>query len=139
MRIARLLSVASVLAMPVAAYAQQITSSIEGQVTDANGAAVAGATIEVTDTRTGSVRTLSTDSEGRFAARGLTIGGPYTVTANASGFQGQTVENLQASLQGATTLTFTLDAATSEQDSDWMVHPTIEVCVAATSKGRMAG
>lgn len=107
--------------MPVAAYAQQITSAIEGQVTDANGAAITGATVEVTDTRTGSVRTLDTDSQGRFAARGLTVGGPYTVTANAAGFQGQTVENLNASLQGSTTLTFTLDPATSTAEESAII------------------
>ena len=62
MRIARLLCAASVLALPVAAYAQQITSSIEGAVADASGTPLAGATIRVTDTRTGSVRTLTTDN-----------------------------------------------------------------------------
>ena len=121
MRIGSLLCAASVLALPVAAYAQQITSSVEGQVTDANGASIGGATVEVTDTRTGAVRTLSTDSEGRFAARGLTVGGPYTVTANASGFQGQTVEGLNTSIQGATTLTFALDPAAAGEEGEAII------------------
>jgi hypothetical protein len=111
MRILPLLCVTSALAMPVAAYAQQITSSIEGRVTTAAGAPVADATVTITDVRTGAERNLTTDGGGGFVARGLTIGGPYTVTASAPGLQGQTVEGLNTSLQGATTLTFALDAA----------------------------
>lgn len=114
MRIARLLCAASVLALPVAGYAQQITSTIEGVVADASGTPVAGATVQVTDTRTGSVRTITTDAGGRFAVRGLTVGGPYTVTAAGDGLQGQTIENITASLQGATALTFALDRAASD-------------------------
>jgi len=114
MRIARYLCAASIIALPVAAYAQQITSSIEGLVADANGAPVSGATVTVTDTRTGSIRTLTTDNSGRFAARGLTVGGPYTVSATADGFQGQTIQDIMASLQGATALSFTLDRAANE-------------------------
>lgn len=113
MRIAPLLCAASVLAMPVAAYAQQITTSIEGQVTDASGAPLPGATVVVTDMRTGAARNLTVGNDGRFATRGLTAGGPYTVTATSSGYQGQTVEGLVTSLQGATTLTFALDATTT--------------------------
>ena len=41
-------------------------------------------------------------------ATGLTTGGPYTVTASANGFQGQTVEGIQTTLQGPTQLTFAL-------------------------------
>src|SRR5688572_33452882 len=92
--------------LPVSAYAQQITSQIEGQVTDSAGAPVANATVEITDNRTGVSRTLETDGDGRFVARGLTVGGPYTVAASASGYQGQTVNDLTTSLQGATNLTF---------------------------------
>ncbi|HKX90309.1 MAG TPA: TonB-dependent receptor, partial [Sphingopyxis sp.] len=121
MRIFPLLCATTALAMPVAAYAQNITSSIEGQVTSADGTPLANATVTVTDTRTGSERTLSTDSQGRFAARGLTVGGPYTVTANTSGYQGQTVEGLITSLQGATTLTFALDAAAAAGDEQAII------------------
>ncbi len=114
MRIARLLCAASVLALPVAGYAQQITSAIEGVVADASGAPVANATVQVTDTRTGSVRTITTGGDGRFAVRGLTVGGPYTVTASGDGLQGQTIENINASLQGATALTFALDRVATD-------------------------
>jgi hypothetical protein len=116
-----LLCAAAMLAMPVAGYAQQITSQIEGQVTDAAGAPVANAIVTITDTRTGSARTLNTGSDGLFAARGLTVGGPYTVTATAEGFQGQTIENINTSLQGPTSLTFTLTTASAEASEETIV------------------
>lgn len=110
------LSIASVVAVP--ASAQQITSGIEGKVNDSNGAPVTGATVEVTDTRTGNSRTLTTDSNGFFRADTLSTGGPYSVTATADGFEGQTVENININLQGNSQLKFAL---ASGADSETIV------------------
>ena len=66
---------------PGSAIAQQITSGIEGTVNDENGNPIAGATVVVTDTRTGASRTIVTQAGGQFTATNLTVGGPYTVTA----------------------------------------------------------
>jgi hypothetical protein len=96
-----------------AAQAQQITTSIQGRVTNETGAVIPNATVTVTDTRTGVTQTFNTDSTGSFTAPNLTTGGPYTVTAVASGFQGQTVNDINTSLQGTTQLTFALSAATA--------------------------
>jgi len=93
-----------------AAVAQQITTSIQGRVTNESGAAIVGATVTVTDTRTGATQTMKTDSTGSFAAPNLTTGGPYTVTAVAEGRQGQTVNDITTTLQGPTQLTFALSA-----------------------------
>ena len=106
-----LCAAAAIFAAPVAVQAQQITSQIEGQVTDEAGAPLGGASVVVTDTRTGAARTIQADSEGRFQAVGLTVGGPYTVTATAAGYQGQTVGDLITTLQGATALQFNLASA----------------------------
>jgi hypothetical protein len=95
-----------------ASFAQQITTSITGKVTNESGAPVSGATVSVTDTRTGATSTMTTDSTGGFNATGLTTGGPYTVTAAANGFQGQTVHDIQTTLQGPTNLTFALARST---------------------------
>ncbi len=106
---------ASVASLPLAcalvaapAAAQQITTGIEGTVTDENGARLAGATVTITDTRTGATRTITTGSNGGFTATGLVTGGPYEVSASADGFEGQTVSDIQTTLQGNTSLTFTL-------------------------------
>lgn len=104
-----------------ASFAQQITTSITGQVTNESGAAVGGSTVIITDTRTGATRAITTDSSGQFNATGLTTGGPYTVTANADGYQGQTVEGIQTTLQGPTQLTFALKSAPTTAESATIV------------------
>ncbi|HET7710238.1 MAG TPA: TonB-dependent receptor [Sphingomicrobium sp.] len=117
------------LAMPMAANAifstaaeaQQITTGIVGQVTSESGQPVPNAQVTVTDTRTGAKTEISANEQGQFSAQGLVTGGPYTVTATADGFQGQTVENITTSLQGETQLTFSLTPATAQTASDTIV------------------
>ena len=104
-----------------AAQAQQITTAITGQVTNEAGAPLAGASVTVTDTRTGASREITTDSGGLFTAENLSTGGPYTVTATAAGHQGQTVADITTSLQGPTQLTFTLTAAAAQAEAGTIV------------------
>ncbi len=111
----RLLCAAAAILTPAvtfvapAAYAQEITASVSGQVTGAGGAPISGASVTVTDTRTGAERNLTTDADGNFNALGLITGGPYTVSVEAPGHQGQTLQNLNLTIQGTTELTFALD------------------------------
>ena len=73
------LGVAAVaLIMPVAAAAQETTSSIRGSVT-ANGAPVAGATVVITNVPSGTRAETTTDANGDFVQTGLRVGGPFTV------------------------------------------------------------
>jgi len=109
--------IAAVTVLPAPAAAQQITTSIQGQVTNESGAPLANATVSVTDTRTGATQTFRTDAGGSFSAQNLTTGGPYSVTAAADGYQGQTVPDIFTNLQGATQLTFALTAAATEAES----------------------
>ena len=108
-------------ALPTAVIAQQITTSIQGQVTSEAGQPLPSATVSVTDTRTGNTQQYTTNAQGLFTAQNLTTGGPYTVTATADGFQGQTVEGITTSLQGATDLTFTLSPVSAEASGDTIV------------------
>lgn len=118
----KLLAAAAIFAAPIsAAHAQQITSSIEGIVADEAGAPIAGATVTITDTRTGATRTVQTGASGTFNALGLTVGGPYSVTADISGYQGQTVNDIITSLAGATSLRFNLSAAAAGEDGGVIV------------------
>jgi Carboxypeptidase regulatory-like domain len=106
------LSIATLVGTP--AMAQQITTGIEGSIADENGEPIVGATVEITDTRTGSTRTVTTGSGGSFVATSLVTGGPYTVSVNADGFEGQTLENINTSLQGNTSLDFTLTSGSGD-------------------------
>jgi hypothetical protein len=102
------------LMMPASAYAQQITTGIEGTVADESGAPIPGAEVVITDTRTGAARSLTVNDSGAFVATGLTTGGPYTISATAPGREGQTIENVNTTLQGNTSLSFTLTSGAGE-------------------------
>jgi len=102
------LSAAATIATPAAA--QTITSGVEGTVTDESGAALPGATVTITDGRSGRVITSTTDSTGGFRVQSLQPGGPLTVTVTAPGFEGQTVEDVFTNLSGNTTFEFSLSS-----------------------------
>ena len=82
-RSAMAVAVAVVAAAP--ALAQNTTAAIGGQVTGADGKPVAGATVSILHVASGSTSTATTDAEGRYAARGLRAGGPYTITVSKAG------------------------------------------------------
>lgn len=106
------ISAATVVAAP--AQAQQITTGIQGQVNDESGAAISGATVIITDTRTGAARTITTGSDGRFTATSLVTGGPYSVSVSATDYEGQTLRDIFTSLQGNTDLVFSLTSGGGE-------------------------
>jgi len=108
------MGLSAAVVMPAPAAAQQITSGIEGKVTDESGMSIAGATVKVTDTRTGNTRTITTGQGGGFVAPNLVTGGPYTVSVSAGGFEGQTISGINITTQGNTTLTFSLSSGGGE-------------------------
>ena len=65
--------------------AQNTTSAIGGRVTDPSGKPIAGATVTVRHEESGSTNTTTSDADGRYALRGLRVGGPYTVTFTKDG------------------------------------------------------
>ena len=62
------------------ALAQNTTSALSGRVTGADGKPVAGAKVMVVHNESGSSNTVTTDDDGRYSARALRAGGPYTIT-----------------------------------------------------------
>ncbi|MFN2455296.1 MAG: carboxypeptidase regulatory-like domain-containing protein [Pyrinomonadaceae bacterium] len=67
-----------------AAFAQQSTGTLRGQITDQFGGVIIGATVTITDA-SGTTKTATTNEEGNYALSGLTPG-TYTVRATSSGF-----------------------------------------------------
>jgi hypothetical protein len=67
------------------ALAQNTTSAIGGRISASDGKPAAGATVHVLHVESGSVSTVTTDAEGRYVARGLRAGGPYTITITKNG------------------------------------------------------
>ncbi len=105
------LSATTMFATPV--EAQQITSGIEGRVATEDGAALPGASVVITDNRTGQVTRVTASSSGQFRADTLVPGGPYSITATAQGYEGQTVEDQFISVQGNTQFSFRLSPASA--------------------------
>src|SRR5215469_12754387 len=68
------------------AFAQVTTGTISGVVQDATGAAIVGAAVTIRNLDTGAVRTVMTDTGGRYNAPDLPLGN-YEVEARQTGFQ----------------------------------------------------
>jgi len=69
----------------VATYAQQSYAALLGQVSDQNGAGVAGAKLIVTSTETGLSRTVTTDDSGSYRIA-LLSAGQYSLKVESAGF-----------------------------------------------------
>jgi len=67
-------------------YAQAVSASLVGSITDASGGAVAGTKITILETNTGIVRTRDTNASGNYTFPSLPPG-RYSVTAERTGFK----------------------------------------------------
>src|SRR4030095_13747045 len=83
-RISALL-VAFALAMTGLATAQERFGTLQGRVTDQQGAAVPGVTVTMTNVQTGAARTFVSDTNGQYIAADLTPG-RYNVKFELTGF-----------------------------------------------------
>jgi hypothetical protein len=100
---------AIVLAAP--ALAQNTTAALGGRITGSDGKPVAGATVSVLHVESRSVSTTTTDADGRYSARGLRVGGPYTVTITKAGAT-ERRDNVFLTLAETTSLDATLGTVT---------------------------
>src|SRR5688572_24849388 len=80
--------------MSTAAFAQRITGSIEGRVTDSTGAVLPGVDVTVTNEATGQVRTTLTNESGLYSAP-LLPSGTYSVRVTLAGFRSELRRGVQ--------------------------------------------
>ena len=66
-------------------FAQSTSAGLAGRVLGADGQPVAGAEVTITHSESGTVSRATTGADGRYNARGLRVGGPYTVVINKEG------------------------------------------------------
>lgn len=91
------------------AQAQASTGQITGQVLDAQGGAIANASVKAVNKQTGLERSVVTNESGLYTIPGLPPGS-YTVTAEASGFAAETVEDVAVNVGRASDVNFRLGA-----------------------------
>lgn len=93
MRLVSLLCATAAVIAPAAAYAQETTSTIRGDVLS-GGSPVAGADVVITHVPSGTTLRTTTNDEGSFNASGLRVGGPYTIAVSAAGYDSVSVTDV---------------------------------------------
>ena len=88
-------------------FAQASTGVLKGTVTDATGALVAGASVEVVNDATSDKRTATSADDGTFTVPNLPVG-TYTVTATATGFSPATKKEVRVSVAFTTEVALAL-------------------------------
>ncbi|HZH42882.1 MAG TPA: carboxypeptidase regulatory-like domain-containing protein [Lysobacter sp.] len=108
------------------AFAQNTTAGVTGQVLGADNRPVAGAEVTIVHTESGTVSRAVTDENGRYNARGLRVGGPYTVTVNKAGAGASAAEGIFLGLDQVAQVNVQLD-------SDVATLETVEAQITDTS------
>jgi hypothetical protein len=76
--------------IPAAVQAQETTSAIRGAVVNEQSKPIAGATVTVIHTPSGTRMVQTSGANGEFNATGLRLGGPYSITVEAPGYDAAT-------------------------------------------------
>jgi len=116
-----LLAVASV----VFAQTQSTTGTIQGTVTDANGANVPGASVEIKNLETNVSTTVTSDEDGRFVALALRPGN-YSVTVSKQGFATAVVEKTELTVGQALNLPIAMKVSGVQERVTVNVTPTVD-------------
>ena len=118
------LSIALALVPSTYGQAQSTTGTIQGTVTDANGAVVPGVNVECKNLDTDFTRTLSTDEGGRFVALALPPGN-YSVTVSKQGFGTLVLERVELTVGQAITLPLSMKVSGVDERVT-VIAPTVD-------------
>ena len=90
------------------ALAQTVTGTLQGTVTDINGAVMPGAEVVLKNADTGQERTLKTNGDGFYVASFIPIG-RYQVTVSQTGFTSMVKEDIEVGLNQTRVVDMTLN------------------------------
>ena len=85
---------------PSRVVAQGTTATISGTVTDPSSAVIADAAVQVTNTSTGNVHSVTTDPQGQYSVPNLDIG-DYEVQVSKAGFNATVRKEITLSVGSA--------------------------------------
>lgn len=77
------LAVVTALVSATPVMSQSTSSGIVGQIQDNSGSSITNATITIVHAPSNSTSVITSNSNGRFNAKGLRVGGPYVITVNS--------------------------------------------------------
>ncbi|WP_293305768.1 carboxypeptidase-like regulatory domain-containing protein, partial [Pedobacter sp. UBA5917] len=96
------------------AMAQETSGSLTGQVKDAKGIAIPGATIVAVHTPSGTRYAISADADGRYFLNNLRIGSPYTLTVSTTGMKTEVLNDVAVRLGASQQVNFVLQENAQE-------------------------
>ena len=109
-----LILVALVLTMPASLLGQAYFGTVSGELTDATGAVVEGASVVLADQQKGFTFTATSDGSGRYLFRSIPPG-LYVVSAEAKGFDKALSARLKVDINQNATANLTLKVAGASQ------------------------
>src|SRR5688572_24806664 len=107
-----ILGLGFLLALPTPSFAQTF-GQITGQVTDASGGILVGASVTVTNTQTNQAREAQTNTSGSYAFPNL-LPGVYNVRVDLQGFQSKVRNGVELQVQQTARLDFSLELGSVE-------------------------
>ncbi len=129
----RVFSVLFVLTLAATGWSQIVGGSISGTVHDTTGASIPGATIQVRNVETGTIRSVTSDSEGRYAAPSVPVGS-YSVSASREGFSTQTQTGVRLVVGQSAVVNLSLAIGQVQQEVTVAATPaTVELSTQQTS------
>jgi hypothetical protein len=96
------------------ARAQLSGATLSGQVSDRSGAVIPSASVTISNTATGEVRTVTTNEKGLYSAPSLQPG-IYSVTVSASGFAPRVERDLELTVGAIRTIDVSLSVGTNAE------------------------
>lgn len=129
------LTALTLLSLSVAGFAQETTATIRGSVTGPDGTPAVGEAVTITDSRTGTSRSVTTNANGTFTVRGLQVGGPYTIRVQSSRYQGALVTDVYTNLSGAASFDIELAAQNAQIEEITVVAAQVATADLAVGPG----
>ena len=116
-------------------FAQSTSAGVSGRVTGADGQVVGGAEVTITHVESGTVSRATTDANGRYSARGLRVGGPYSITVNKAGAGSSAKNDVYLGLDQVAQVDTQLNANVSTLDTVTVVGTAEASVFGADNKG----
>ena len=107
-------AIAALLAAGSASAQNVTTSGVAGRVLDAAGKPVANATVTIVHQPSGTTKTVTTDADGRYAAQGLRVGGPFEITASKDGAAAAEQDNVYLQLGQPSSINLSMGASAAQ-------------------------